>query len=76
MPLPFGRGTYVRPKSTFFDSAGRTCASTSTAANAGISINYILAVAFSDSAYWTFASTGAAAHARIIDHICHGDYLL
>ena len=44
--------------------------------NAGICINYILAVAFSDCAYWTFASTGAAANTRIINYICHNKFLL
>ena len=75
-PFPFGRGIYVRSRSAFLDSAGRACASTGAAADAAVSIDNILAISLSDSAYWTFASTGAAAHARIIDHICHGDYLL
>ena len=44
--------------------------------NAGICINYILAVAFRDSAYRTFASTGSAANTRIINYICHNKFLL
>ena len=49
----------------------RADASASTAINALVGIDLVLAVAFSDSFLRAFAGASAAADALIIDYICH-----
>lgn len=58
------------------DRASRTCSCTSTAIDAGISVDNVFSVALRNSAYRTFASACAAAYAAVVNYICHGNYLL
>ena len=49
----------------------RACAFTSTAIDAGISVNFILAVAFSDSVNRTRVSTSTTSDAVVGNHSSH-----
>ena len=57
------------------DSSGGAGASASTAIDAGISVDNVLAIALGNSAYGTFCCAASAA-TRIIDNVCHWNYLL
>ena len=58
------------------DSSGGAGASASTAIDAGISVDNVLAIALGNSAYGTFCCAASAANTRIIDNVCHWNYLL
>lgn len=58
------------------DSACRTYACTCSAANAGICINLVLAVALGNCIDRALAGTGTAANTGIVNYICHDNYLL
>jgi hypothetical protein len=52
----------------------RTCLSTSTALDALIGIDFILAIALADSVYGTSLSTSATSDAIVGNFVCH-DYI-
>ena len=54
-----------------YNSTCRTCTSASAAIDAAISVDYILAISFRNSTYWTSASTSATHNTRIVDYVCH-----
>lgn len=58
------------------DSAGGAGSSAGTAVDAGISVDYILAISLRDSAYGTFAGAASAANAGISNNVCHDKILL
>ena len=57
--------------SRFLGSANRAGAGTSAAIHAGVSVDYILAVAFADCAGGTFCCTSAAGDAVITNLVSH-----
>ena len=61
----------LRLRSTLVDCACRTDTSTSTAADASISVDYVLSISLGNSVYRTFTSTSTAANAAIANYICH-----
>ena len=54
----------------------RDSTSAGTAVDAGISVDYILAISLRDSAYGTFAGAASAANAGISNNVCHDKILL
>ena len=58
-----------------FDSLGGACCSARTAFYTCISVDYILAVAFSNDANGAGVCTGAAAYTSVSNEICHLSYL-
>jgi hypothetical protein len=53
------------------DSAGGAGAFAGAAVDAGIGVDFVLGIAFSDSFYGAFASASAAGNAFIGDYVCH-----
>lgn len=63
-------------QSTFADSAGRANTCTSTAVDAGISVDYVLAVTLRNCANRTLRLAGTTRYTGITNYICHDKYLL
>ena len=55
------------------DSVVGAFASASAAVNAGVSVDFVLAVAFADAAQGASVCANAAADASVGDNICHSD---
>ena len=55
------------------DSACWASSCTSSAVDASVSVDNVLAVSLRDCIYWTFASTGSAAYASVSNYVCHNE---
>ena len=63
-------------KLVLLDCAGGAGSSAGAALDAGISVDYVLAISLRDRAYGTFAGAASAANAGIGDNVCHDRILL
>ena len=72
LPGNFPRVQFIQQLS-LRGSAYRTCASASTAANAGVSVDNVLAVTLGNCVYRAALSASAASDAIVRNYVCHID---